>query len=302
MRQVGPVGPKPRSNVLPWAITVGAVTFAVSVMGTLYMTQNQQRAQAEALSSIVAQLSDIQVSRAQTADLLAIPAPTPVAATPAPESDIVAVSAAAAVAPSIPTATAALAASAPTAEDVRSKEDKIAEAIAIANRNQLRMLTEGVVAGLYDVTTENADGTGTRIALQPRNAATTAESLEGILAAAAASGEIDVPDAISTSDGDVDPQTLLFDLVQRSLENGNADEVEAARELQLRAFAASTAETETVGGERFYTVESGDSLAYIALQFYGATGEYGRIFEANRDQLSSPDKVQIGQRLRIPNA
>ena len=305
MRQVGPVGPKPRSNVLPWAITVGAVTFAVGVMGTLYMTQNQQRAQAEALSSIVAQLSDIQVSRAQTADLLAIPAPAPVAATPvapAPEPDVVAVSAPAAVAPSIPTATAALAASAPTAEDVRSKEDKIAEAIAIANRNQLRMLTEGVVAGLYDVTTENADGTGTRIALQPRNAATTAESLEGILAAAAASGEIDVPDAISTSDGDVDPQTLLFDLVQRSLENGTADEVEAARELQLRAFAASTAETETVGGERFYTVESGDSLAYIALQFYGATGEYGRIFEANRDQLSSPDKVQIGQRLRIPNA
>jgi nucleoid-associated protein YgaU len=271
-------------------------------MGTLYMTQNQQRAQADALSAIVAQLSDIQVSRAQTPDLLAIPAPVAALAVPAPEVEVVPVAAAPAVAPGIPSATQALTGNTPAVEAQRSKEDKIAEAIAIANRNQLRMLTEGVVAGLYDVTTENADGTGTRIALQPRNAATTASALEGILAAAAASGESEVPDAVNTSNGDVDPQTLLFDLVQRSLANGNADEVEAARELQLRAFAASTAETETVGGERFYTVEGGDSLAYIALQFYGSTSEYGRIFDANRDQLSSPEKVQIGQKLRIPNA
>lgn len=283
---------------------MGAVTFAAGVMGTLYMTQSQQRAQQEAMANIVAQLSDIQVSRAQSPELLAIPAAAPVAAAPiepVPEPEVIPVAAAPAVAPSIPTASEALAQTAPTADDLENREDKIAEAIAIANRNQLRMLTEGVVAGLYDVTTQTADGTASRIALQPRNAANTAQSLEGILAAAAASGEIEVPDAINTSDGDVDPQTLLFDLVQRSLENGNEDEVEAARELQLRAFAASTAETENVGGERFYTVESGDSLAYIALQFYGATNEYRRIFEANRDQLASPDKVQIGQRLRIPN-
>jgi nucleoid-associated protein YgaU len=272
-------------------------------MGTLYVTQNQQREQAAVLSSLVSQLSDIQVSRAQSPDLLAIPTPAPVAE-PAPDVAVAPapVAAPVPVAPAtIPSATQALAASAGTAADQRSKEDKIAEAIAIANRNQLRMLTEGVVAGLYDVTTENADGTGTRIALQPRNAATTAAALEGILTAAAASGEIDIPDAINTSDGTLDPQTLLFDLVQRSLENGNAAEVEAARELQVRAFAASTAKTETVGGERFYTVEGGDSLAYIALQFYGSTSEYTRIFDANRDRLSSPEKVQIGQRLRIPN-
>lgn len=305
MRPVGPLSPKPRSNTLPWAIAVGAITFAVGVTGTLYFVQSQQNSQNEAMASLMMQMSDMQVNRAQTPDLLSVapvaaapaavapPAPAPApAANPTPE--VVPVAAV----PTIPSATQALALS---PAELQEKEEKIAEAIAIANRNQLRMLTEGVVAGLYSVTAESSDGSGSRIALQPRNAANTAQELESILAAAAASGDIDVPDAINTSDGNIDPQTLLFDIVQRSLANGTEEEAAAARELQLRAFAASSAETQIVNGERFYTVESGDSLAYIALQFYGATNEYNRIFDANRDQLSTPDKVQIGQRLRIPN-
>jgi nucleoid-associated protein YgaU len=300
MRPIGPVSAKPRSNTLPWAIAVGAITFALGVSGTLYLTQSSQRAQAETLSSLVMQLSDIQVSRAQSADLLAITAPTVAAPsiTALPEVQAEVIPVAAVVTATIPSATQALSA----APRNRTKEAQIAEAISIANRNQLRMLTEGVVAGLYSVTAEASDGSGTRIALQSRNAATTAEALAGILAEAAANGEIEVPDAVNTSDGILDPQTLLFDLVQRSLENGSAEEVAAARELQLKAFAASTAKTEVVAGKRFYTVESGDSLAYISLQFYGSTSEYGRIFDANRDKLSKPDQVQIGQRLRIPNA
>ena len=53
-------------------------------------------------------------------------------------------------------------------------------------------------------------------------------------------------------------------------------------------------------GDRFYVVEAGDSLAFISLQFYGNTNTYTKIFEANRDVLSSPEKIQIGQRLVIP--
>ena len=300
MRPVAPITPKPRSNTLPWAIAVGAVTFAIGVTGTLYFVQSQQSAQNEALAALMMQMSDVQASRAQTPDLLSVAPVTtavePAVAAPTPDPAPVDVVPAAVAIPA-PQSVAPQ----PVAAPEKTKEEKIAEAIAIANRNQLRMLTEGVVAGLYSVTSESDDGSGSRIALQPRNAANTAAQLEGILAAAAASGEIDVPDAINTSDGDIDPQTLLFDIVQRSLANGSAEEIEAARELQLRAFAASSAETQTMDGERFYTVESGDSLAYIALQFYGATNEYGRIFDANRDKLTSPDKVQIGQRLRIPN-
>jgi nucleoid-associated protein YgaU len=52
--------------------------------------------------------------------------------------------------------------------------------------------------------------------------------------------------------------------------------------------------------EQTYTVVKGDTLSKIAKQFYGNANEYMRIFEANRDQLKDPDKIQIGQKLRIP--
>jgi nucleoid-associated protein YgaU len=51
---------------------------------------------------------------------------------------------------------------------------------------------------------------------------------------------------------------------------------------------------------RKYTVQSGDTLSKIAQQFYGKASEYNRIFEANRDKLSNPDKINVGQELVIP--
>jgi len=49
-----------------------------------------------------------------------------------------------------------------------------------------------------------------------------------------------------------------------------------------------------------YTVKSGDTLSKIAKEFYGNANEYHKIFEANKDQLDSPDKIQVGQELVIP--
>ncbi len=54
------------------------------------------------------------------------------------------------------------------------------------------------------------------------------------------------------------------------------------------------------GSARTYTVQPGDSLSKIAKQFYGNAGEYNKIFEANRDKLNNPDKIQAGQELVIP--
>ena len=50
-----------------------------------------------------------------------------------------------------------------------------------------------------------------------------------------------------------------------------------------------------------YTVKSGDSLSKISQQFYGSANQYMKIFEANRDQLSDPNKIQAGQVLKIPS-
>ena len=49
-----------------------------------------------------------------------------------------------------------------------------------------------------------------------------------------------------------------------------------------------------------YQVVSGDTLSKIAKRFYGSAGDYQKIFEANRDQLSDPDKINVGQTLKLP--
>ena len=52
---------------------------------------------------------------------------------------------------------------------------------------------------------------------------------------------------------------------------------------------------------QFYTVVSGDSLSKIAKEFYGNTMKYPVVFEANKPMLSHPDKIYLGQVLRIPS-
>jgi nucleoid-associated protein YgaU len=51
---------------------------------------------------------------------------------------------------------------------------------------------------------------------------------------------------------------------------------------------------------QYYVVKKGDTLSKIAEEFYGDRMLYPKIFEANRDLLSDPDKIKPGQRLRIP--
>ena len=65
------------------------------------------------------------------------------------------------------------------------------------------------------------------------------------------------------------------------------------------------ADIKVVGGAataaaKTYTVKSGDTLSAIAKSQLGSAGDYMKIFEANRDQLSDPDKIKPGQVLKIP--
>ena len=52
--------------------------------------------------------------------------------------------------------------------------------------------------------------------------------------------------------------------------------------------------------EQTYTVAAGDSLSKIAKQFYGNPNSYMKIFEANKDKLSDPNTIKVGQQLVIP--
>jgi nucleoid-associated protein YgaU len=64
------------------------------------------------------------------------------------------------------------------------------------------------------------------------------------------------------------------------------------------AAAASASGPSTTA--KTYTVQPGDSLSKISRQFYGDANKYLKIFEANKDKLSDPDKLKPGIELRIP--
>jgi len=60
--------------------------------------------------------------------------------------------------------------------------------------------------------------------------------------------------------------------------------------------------TDTSGQDQTYTVVAGDSLSKIAKRYYGDANQWRRIHEANRDQITNPDLIHPGQRLKIPGA
>lgn len=51
---------------------------------------------------------------------------------------------------------------------------------------------------------------------------------------------------------------------------------------------------------QYHDVASGDTLSGIAKKYYGDANQYMKIFEANKPMLSHPDKIYVGQKLRIP--
>jgi nucleoid-associated protein YgaU len=66
------------------------------------------------------------------------------------------------------------------------------------------------------------------------------------------------------------------------------------------AAAAAAAGASSAPAPRTYTVQPGDSLSKISKQFYGDANKYMKIFEANKDKLSDPDKIKAGMDLLIP--
>jgi LysM repeat protein len=83
-------------------------------------------------------------------------------------------------------------------------------------------------------------------------------------------------------------------LVDRNYQQDLMAEITYAAEASAAAAAApqSTART--------YIVKAGDTLSKIAKEHYGDASQYMKIFEANRDKLSDPNKIQPGQHLIIP--
>ena len=71
-------------------------------------------------------------------------------------------------------------------------------------------------------------------------------------------------------------------------------------QMQVDAPAGAPAGAAPAAESTFYTVQPGDTLGKIAQEHYGAANKYMVIFEANKPMLTDPDKIKVGQSLRIP--
>jgi uncharacterized protein YidB (DUF937 family) len=82
---------------------------------------------------------------------------------------------------------------------------------------------------------------------------------------------------------------------------GNKDETGEAVKTDESAGNVAPGAAPTSGAQaKTYTVVPGDTLSKIAKQYYGNANDWPKIFDANKDKLSNPDRISIGQVLRIP--
>ena len=49
-----------------------------------------------------------------------------------------------------------------------------------------------------------------------------------------------------------------------------------------------------------HTVKAGETLSKLAKQYLGDSNRYMDLFNANKNILSDPDKIKVGQKLTIP--
>lgn len=54
------------------------------------------------------------------------------------------------------------------------------------------------------------------------------------------------------------------------------------------------------GRYEMYQVQRGDTLSALAKRYYGNARDWNRIFSANQNKLAHPDRIYVGQSLRIP--
>lgn len=107
--------------------------------------------------------------------------------------------------------------------------------------------------------------------------------------------EVDFDDGVATICGDCTNQALRDRVV---LVAGNIQGVEKVIADDLRAPEPTPEEPEEKA--EVYEIVSGDTLGGIAKRFYGKSSAYMKIFEANKDIISDPNKIYPGQKIRIP--
>jgi nucleoid-associated protein YgaU len=108
--------------------------------------------------------------------------------------------------------------------------------------------------------------------------------------------EVEFDDGVATICGDC---TNAATRERAILIAGNIQGVEKIVADDLRAPAPPP--EEPVEEAQYYEIVSGDTLGAIAKRFYGNASKYMKIYEANKDIISDPNKIYPGQKIRIPS-
>lgn len=106
--------------------------------------------------------------------------------------------------------------------------------------------------------------------------------------------KVEVNDGVATIHGDAESPEALEKAI---LMAGNAMGIQ---EVQASEATVSGQQAQFAGDDEFYVIESGDSLWKIAEKAYGNGAKYTAIFDANREVITDPDKIFLGQKIRIP--
>jgi len=98
-----------------------------------------------------------------------------------------------------------------------------------------------------------------------------------------------------------DEKNQIWNAIKTS--SGWQQEVVGDIRVEAKAAAApATAGAPATAPQATYTVKAGDTLSKIAKEHLGNANAYMEIFNANRDQLTDPDKIKPGQVLKLPVA
>ena len=97
-----------------------------------------------------------------------------------------------------------------------------------------------------------------------------------------------------------DAKNRVWDEIKLVDPNYSSDLIADIETPMAKAASVGHESAASAGGKRTYTVAPGDSLSKISQHFYGDGNQYMKIFEANRDKLSDPNKIRPGTTLVIP--
>ena len=107
----------------------------------------------------------------------------------------------------------------------------------------------------------------------------TGQEIDQLIVQAVDHGTLIIPDTLRRSDGRPNTMAMLATLVY-----------------------ATTPTTPTLKRDvgNIYVVRQGNSLASIAVKYYGSTDAVNDIFWANKYRLSDPDQLRVGQTIFLP--